>query len=571
MSPKWSPKGGHFFVGRDRASRVSSAPRGLGLYRRSGRDGFFFIKNLAAQARRHPGRIKPVYVDEQIKRTDGALVTSQKEAEAYCNRRNAQIQDMLLALEGETIAYSGADLESIAQQLASQWLNHKQRGANLQDLQAERLRTLARWGMREVADWIREVGSGGLSVCTHDPTGERLRQMPIRAEELEEQARKIEQLCWDNGFRPNEAGMNVIVRRFARLVSDHADIAIDRRQRGELKPPKPSLNHRSISWQGLLKAKEEEGIATGTLSGMSKAIERLAEWSETNHALMLPSSLDGELAKSYRNWLYKEGSVLSHASVGKEFRYLNSAFNAAVKQQLLAENPFRNLPRDRRSAMQQKLDARKTVDSNKVLSAEEAMAIFLRMDCDKRGNRDAGFDLFYLQAVTGTRIQEVAGLRRCDFTERRCSNKIYKCIEIRRWSKRGLAVMGERGGLKNAQSERIIPLPHTANPIWAKYAEPNNRLPAFPEEQPKTLSGHWGDNLARRMRDKLPDFPGTHAWRETLINNLLNNSVPIRIVEMITGKTGNTPLSQYTSDDLPSMARAIELHSDCLNLPPLNL
>ena len=558
-------------MGRDRASRVSSAPRGLGLYRRSGRDGFFFIKNLAAQARRHPGRIKPVYVDEQIKRTGGALVTSQKEAEAYCNRRNAQIQDMLLALEGETIAYSGADLESIAQQLASQWLNHKQRGVNLQGLQAERLRTLARWGIREVADWIREGGSGGLGVCTHDPTGERLRQKPIRAEELEEQARKIEQLCWDNGFRPNEAGMNVIARRFARLVSDHADIAIDRRQRGELKPPKPSLNHRSISWQGLLKAKEEEGIATGTLSGMSKAIERLAEWSETNHALMLPSSLDGELAKSYRNWLYKEGSVLSHASVGKEFRYLNSAFNAAVKQQLLAENPFRNLPRDRRSAMQQKLDARKTVDSNKVLSAEEAMAIFLRMDCDKRGNRDAGFELFYLQAVTGTRIQEVAGLRRCDFTERRCSNKIYKCIEIRRWSKRGLAVMGERGGLKNAQSERIIPLPHTANPIWAKYAEPNNRLPAFPEEQPKTLSGHWGDNLARRMRDKLPDFPGTHAWRETLINNLLNNSVPIRIVEMITGKTGNTPLSQYTSDDLPSMARAIELHSDCLNLPTLNL
>ena len=558
-------------MGRDRASRVSSAPRGLGLYRRSGRDGFFFIKNLAAQARRHPGRIKPVYVDEQIKRTGGALVTSQKEAEAYCNRRNAQIQDMLLALEGETIAYSGADLESIAQQLASQWLNQKQRGVNLQGLQAERLRTLARWGIREVADWIREGGSGGLGVCTHDPTGERLRQKPIRAEELEEQARKIEQLCWDNGFRPNEAGMNVIARRFARLVSDHADIAIDRRQRGELKPPKPSLNHRSISWQGLLKAKEEEGIATGTLSGMSKAIERLAEWSETNHALMLPSSLDGELAKSYRNWLYKEGSVLSHASVGKEFRYLNSAFNAAVKQQLLAENPFRNLPRDRRSAMQQKLDARKTVDSNKVLSAEEAMAIFLRMDCDKRGNRDAGFELFYLQAVTGTRIQEVAGLRRCDFTERRCSNKIYKCIEIRRWSKRGLAVMGERGGLKNAQSERIIPLPHTANPIWAKYAEPNNRLPAFPEEQPKTLSGHWGDNLARRMRDKLPDFPGTHAWRETLINNLLNNSVPIRIVEMITGKTGNTPLSQYTSDDLPSMARAIELHSDCLNLPTLNL
>ena len=39
-------------MGRDRASRVTSAPRGLGLYRRSGREGFFLVKNLAAKAKR---------------------------------------------------------------------------------------------------------------------------------------------------------------------------------------------------------------------------------------------------------------------------------------------------------------------------------------------------------------------------------------------------------------------------------------------------------------------------------------------------------------------------------------
>ncbi len=115
-------------MGRDRATRVASAPRGLGLYRRAGRDGFFFIKNLSAQSKKHPGRIKPAYIDEQIKRGDGVLVTSQKEAENYCHRRNAHIQDMLLSLEGEHIAYSGADLEAIAQQLATQWINNKQRG-----------------------------------------------------------------------------------------------------------------------------------------------------------------------------------------------------------------------------------------------------------------------------------------------------------------------------------------------------------------------------------------------------------------------------------------------------------
>lgn len=564
MVPK---TGGHFFVGRDRATRVSSAPRGLGLYRRSGRDGFFFVKNLAAQAKRHPGRIQPAYIDEQIKRSDGTLVTSQKEAEAYCHRRNAQIQDMLLALEGETVDYSGADLEAIAQQLATQWLNHKQRGVNLLGLEAERLGTLARWGTRGISNWMRERGSGGLLVWTRDPSGERLKQKPIRADELEDQARKIEQLCWDNGFRPTDAGLNMISRRFAGLVAGHLETAIDARRGGQLRPPKPVLEQRSLSWERLLKAKEDEGVAVGTRRGMEKAIERLREWAEANHAVHLPANLDGELAKSYRSWLYSAESGLSHSSVGKEFRYLNSLFNAAVKQQLHDENPFRNLPKDRRSAMQQKLDARKTVDTNKVITPDQALEIYNRMNRDKRGHRDSGFDIFYLQAVTGTRIQEVAGLRCCDFTERRFGETTYKCIEIVRWSGRGIAIMGERGGLKNPQSERIIPLPRAAEAIWKKHADPYNRAPAFPDEQPKTLKGHWGDNIARRMRDKIPGFYGTHAWRETLINNLLNNAVPIRIVEMITGKTGNTPLSQYTSDDLPSMAKAIELHARHLDLP----
>lgn len=37
---------------------------------------------------------------------DGTLVTGQKEAENYCHRRNAQIQEMLLTIAGE-IVYSG--------------------------------------------------------------------------------------------------------------------------------------------------------------------------------------------------------------------------------------------------------------------------------------------------------------------------------------------------------------------------------------------------------------------------------------------------------------------------------
>jgi hypothetical protein len=184
-------------MGRYRPTKVASAPRGLGLYRRAGRDGFFFIKNLAAQAKRFPGKIKPGYVDEWIKRMDGTLITSQKEAETYCYRRNAQIQDMLQSLAGETVAYSGADHEAIAQQLATQWITARQRGINLQDLEAERWRLIARYGSKAISEWMVSTGSGGLLVQTDDLDHNgfpRQRSKPIAAEELEEEAHKLESL-----------------------------------------------------------------------------------------------------------------------------------------------------------------------------------------------------------------------------------------------------------------------------------------------------------------------------------------------------------------------------------------
>ena len=41
-------------------------------------------------------------------------------AESYCHRRNTQVQEMLLSLEGDTVDYSGVELEAIAQQLSMQ-------------------------------------------------------------------------------------------------------------------------------------------------------------------------------------------------------------------------------------------------------------------------------------------------------------------------------------------------------------------------------------------------------------------------------------------------------------------
>ena len=103
---------------------------------------------------------------------------------------------------------------------------------------------------------MRERGSGELGVWTNDldregnPRGIK----PISADELEEEAKKLERLCWDNGFRPNDTALNQISRHFAKLIEGHLNVALDARQRGRLKAPKPSLQERSTSWQALLKA-----------------------------------------------------------------------------------------------------------------------------------------------------------------------------------------------------------------------------------------------------------------------------------------------------------------------------
>lgn len=235
--PKMVPKRGpFFFMGRDRPTRVSSAPRGMGLYRRAGRDGFFFVKNLAAPAKRFPGKIHRVWVDEQIKRSDGQLVTRQKEAEVYCHRRNAEIQEMLLALARETVSYTGSDLEGISRQLADQWLRGQQKGQNLQQLDLEVLGGLAEQvgGAGSDQEDTVELVAGDITVEVPSsdvgrirqqmeavPKGEPLNFKVFDPADINKERQRLERLCWSNGFRPSTDDLNSIVTRFHKLVKSH--------------------------------------------------------------------------------------------------------------------------------------------------------------------------------------------------------------------------------------------------------------------------------------------------------------------------------------------------------------
>jgi hypothetical protein len=67
------------------------------------------------------------------------------------------------------------------------------------------------------------------------------------------------------------------------------------------------------------------------------------------------------------------------------------------------------------------------------------------------------------------------------------------------------------------------------------------------------------------MRDKCKAFK-TKSWRETISNNATNAGISYRAVEMVTGKTGESTVIQYTSDDLAVMQKVVEVNAECLKI-----
>jgi integrase len=555
-------------MGRDRPTKVEGTPRGLGLYRRQGRDGFFFIKNWSHLSKEFPGVFEHNgQYDEWIRRPDGSLVGSIAEAKAYCQRRNGELSQRKLSLQHPHTVYSGEDLQAIGHALADQWIREYQRGRNLQNLNLDRWSLLIRElgntktikkNNPNVVAFVKEFDGGEV------PTGPLVFCPLLRVSEEE---LKIQRLCLDQGYNPSELGLKAIFTVFRSRVNEHiAKVAVAKND-GVVAPPQPSLQKRGKNWENLLDAKKKEGLAPGTVRGISNAVCRLRKWLFNSYKIQLPTGLDADIALEYREFLVTKSGLRSTSS-SKELRYLQSVFNSAVKQGILDTNPFQSLPRDRSASIRTKMDSVKNFENEGCIDNVEAQQICQAMQKNKHGKLDPSFDVFFIQAMTGCRIQEVAGLRRCDFVEKRFAKKNYKCIKIVHWEERGLGALGARGGLKTVQSQRIIPLPERAHKIWERYFDPESQEPAFPQERPKNDHQNWGDNLKRRMRDKCKDYPGTHGWRRSLINNSMNNGFPARVVEMVTGKTGHSSLNEYTSDDLQLMLKVVELNAKILSIMP---
>ena len=542
-------------MGRDKPSRVEGTPRGLGLYRRQGREGFFYVKDWSHLAKEFPGAFeRNGRFNEWIKRPDGTLIDNLKEAKAYCYLRTGELEQRKLALRQPTIRYSSEDIEGIAQTSASLWIKAWQRGANLQQLNLDLWRVFM-GGLRDLSS-TRAAGSD-LKPFFELRSGDVLVS-------LHEEEQKLQRLIWDQGYRPPSDQMSLIFMRFGSLVLEHIGKADERKEAGELQPPKPSLTHKSKTWEALLKAKESEDIAVGTMKGIANAVERLQRWTSEQYLVKLPSSIDSEMILEYRAYLLGE-SNLKISSAKKELKFLSSIFSCGTKHKILTENPFLNLPKDRQSTLRNQLATKKTIDYNNVISSETGLDINRKMLCNGKGTKDPSYDVFILQAMTGARIQEIAGLRGCDFVTRRVGEMVYHCIRITAWEQRGHGALGTRGGLKTVASDRFVPLPSCGKNLWERYADANNQDAAFPQERPMTPGQGWGDRLQRRMRDKSKGFM-TKSWRETIINNATNAGISYRAVEMLTGKTGDSSTTQYTSDDLVVMQQAVEINAEALQI-----
>ena len=542
-------------MGRDRAIRVEGTPRGLGLYRRQGREGFFFVKNWSHLAKEFPGALeRNGQFDEWIKRPDGSLIDNLKEAKAYCFRRTGELEQRKLALTQPTVRYSGEDLEGIAQTVAGTWIKAWQRGANLQQLNLDLWRVFM-GGLNDTKEY--EARNPDVRIFFGLKTAEGFVS-------LDDEEKKLRRLLWDQGYRPPSDQISLILMRFGSLVLEHIDEADKAKETGKIQPPKIAQPSKSQTWEGLINAKQAEDIADGTMKGIIVAIKRLQKWSTRQYQVKLPSSIDGEMALEYRSFLTDE-SGLKISSAMKELRYISSAFSAGRKRMLLQSNPFHDLPKDRQSTIKNRLATKKTVDYNNVISAERGLEINKTMLCNRKGAKDPSYDVFIIQAMTGARIQEIAGLRGCDFVKRQVGDAEYFCIRITAWEQRGHGALGTQGGLKTVQSDRFIPLPKCGTKLWERYADEKNFDAAFPEERPHSPGQPWGARLTARMRGKCESFK-TNSWRQTISNNATNAGISYRAVEMVTGKTGESTVVQYTSDDLAVMQKLIDVNSECLQI-----
>ena len=156
-----------------------------------------------------------------------------------------------------------------------------------------------------------------------------------------------------------------------------------------------------------------------------------------------------------------------------------------------------------------------------------------------------------LCAYTGARVSEVSQLRKQDVVERQ---GIW-CIQL----------TPEAGSLKNASSERVIPLhPRIVDAGFLKFLDKREAGPIFSEVPPDRFGVRGGNMtklVSRWVRDELhiadPRVAPSHAWRHRFKTFCRRYGVSPDIGDALTGHTARTVADAYGAFEVTALYREL--------------
>ena len=181
-------------------------------------------------------------------------------------------------------------------------------------------------------------------------------------------------------------------------------------------------------------------------------------------------------------------------------------------------------------------------------------------EIDQFMSKDKQFDLYLLQRFTGTRQQEIAGIRCCDFGEQ-MGIKEFSLRHTRAWARHQWTEMWT----EESTQRKIYP---TANSSARSMEEiqlkiESNGVPIARKER------NYGENYRSRLQDKckqrgLPT--GSHCFRKCITQDLTANGVRDYVVECICGR--DLPIPDYLHEDIALFAKAVEQYAELGQLIP---
>lgn len=467
----------------------------------------------------------------------GQPATKEAVALEYCLRRRNEIDREVERLKAGPRALSPDDVATTGAALANRTAMKLRGRIPLQSLDTERIQRLRewqRWQTEAPVDLLLEQPDANWGELTELANDQHLQALNEEFDEALEAA----------GLHLTEESERAARAAFTQSLQKWAFQASMAKVKGATKAPKPRGVARTIGIDALcdLSVQKSWHGAT-TIPGVRNALNKLMTWAEGNHGIKLLASLQPEHLREYSAELYQH----QPKSARKDLGYLKSIYDCGIRYDVLPEpSPCSGIVRPKREHRRQQA---KTVDKNKSMSVEQLQTL------DEEMAKDPQADIYWLQRCTGARVQEIAGLRKCDFVMKNG----HRCISIQPHEGRGLGTNGQSGGLKTSNSIRFVPLPSNLDRLW-KRLQGKSEEPAFIRTSKERT---WGENYRSRQRDaaiRLSLPTGTHALRDTIHQTLIDDGTHPDVVKMITGK--KLSISDYLHANLNNMKESIERYAE---------